>query len=138
MRDELSAAPGELADPVLLDLALRVQPQALLHLNLDVESLRVEAVLIAEVVAPERLVALEDVLQRPAEAVVHAGGRVRGDRPVHEPELRPAAVLLSQLLEDLFVLPPLQNLFLEPRMVGNRRQRREDLLHPFQSRHGEQ
>src|SRR5439155_12516553 len=46
------------------------------------------------------------------------------------PELRATTVFLAKLLEYLFVLPPLQNLLLEPRMVGNRRQRREDLLHP--------
>ncbi len=94
------------------------------------EALRVEAVLVAEVVAAERFIALENVFQRPAEAVVHAGGRVRGDRPVHEAELRAAVVFVAKLLEYLFVLPPLQNLLLEPRMVGNWRQRREDLLHP--------
>jgi hypothetical protein len=38
--------------------------------------------------------------------------------------------LLAQLLEDLLVLPPLQNLLLQPRMVGHGRQRLEDLLHP--------
>src|SRR5205823_13355920 len=112
--------------------------EALLHLDLDVEALRVEAVLVTEVVAAECLVSLEDVLQRPAEAVVHSGGRVRGDRPVHEPKLRPASVWFAQLLEDRFVLPPLQNLLLEPRMVGNRRQRGEGLLHPSILGTGEQ
>src|SRR6476659_7201376 len=65
MRDALLAALCELSQPVALDLSLRVEPQRLLHLDLDVQALRVEAVLVAKLVAPLRLVALEDILQRP-------------------------------------------------------------------------
>jgi hypothetical protein len=70
LRDPLLAALGELGDPVLLDLALRVQTQLALDADLHPEALAVEAVLVAQVVAAERLVALEDVLERPAPAVV--------------------------------------------------------------------
>ena len=62
VRDPLLAALGELGEPVLLDLALRVEAERLLDLDLDPEALAVEAVLVALVVAAQRLVALEDVL----------------------------------------------------------------------------
>ena len=50
-RDALLAALRELGDPVVLDLALRVEPELLLDLDLDPEALAVEAVLVALVVA---------------------------------------------------------------------------------------
>ncbi len=62
----------ELLEPVLLDLALRVEPELALDADLDPEALAVEAVLVALVEAAERLVALEDVLQRPAPRRVDA------------------------------------------------------------------
>ena len=49
--DTLAAAGGELGEPVLLDVALRVQPERLLDLDLDPEALAVEAVLVALLVA---------------------------------------------------------------------------------------
>src|SRR5512133_4096731 len=46
--DSLLAALGELRDPVLLDLPLRVQAELALDAHLDPETLAVEAVLVAE------------------------------------------------------------------------------------------
>src|SRR5581483_11790974 len=46
VRDALATLARELREPVLLDLALRVEAERLLHLDLDVEALRVEAVLV--------------------------------------------------------------------------------------------
>ena len=82
--DPLLAPRRELGEPVLLDVALRVQAERLLDLDLDPEALAVEAVLVALVEAAQRLVALEDVLQRAAPGVVDAHRVVRGDRPVDE------------------------------------------------------
>ena len=96
------AALGELGEAVLLDLALRVEPERLLDLDLDPEALAVEAVLVALVEAAQRLVALEDVLERPAPGVVHAHRVVRGDRAVDEAEPLAASVLLAQPLERPF------------------------------------
>ena len=62
LRDPLPAALGELGEPVLLDVALRVETERPLDLDLDPEALAVEAVLAALVMPAERLVALEDVL----------------------------------------------------------------------------
>src|SRR5262249_24526988 len=62
----LTALCGERLEPVLLDLALRVEAELARDPDLDPEALAVEPVLVALVEALERLVALEDVLQRPA------------------------------------------------------------------------
>ena len=72
-RDALLAPLGELGEPVLLDLALRVEAELLLDLDLDPEPLAVEAVLVALVVAAERLVALEDVLETRPRCCTPAG-----------------------------------------------------------------
>jgi hypothetical protein len=83
-----------------------------------VEALRVEAVLVAELVTVERLVPLENVLQRSAKAVMDAGRPVRRDRAVHEGEGRTATVLLAQLRERLLLLPLREHLALECGMIG--------------------
>ena len=46
LRDALATAIGELREAVFLDLALRVQPQRLLDLDLDPQTLAVESVLV--------------------------------------------------------------------------------------------
>src|SRR3569623_1176692 len=61
--DPVAAAARELRETVVLDLALRAEPELLLDLDLDPEALGVEAVLVALVEAPHRLVALEHVLE---------------------------------------------------------------------------
>ena len=111
--DALLAAGGELGDPVLLDVALRVQAQRLLDLDLDPEPLAVESVLVALVEPAERLVALEDVLQRAAPGVVDAHRVVGGDRPVDEAPALAASVLLAELFEGTLLVPPGQDLPLE-------------------------
>ncbi len=118
MRDAVAAAARELGEPVLLDLALRPEPELLLDLDLHPEALGVEAVLVALVEAAHRLVALEDVLQRPAVAVVDARRVVGRDRAVHEAELRAAAVPLPEPVEGLLTLPDLEHLQLECGMIG--------------------
>ena len=118
VRDAVAAAARELGEPVLLDLALRPEPELLLDLDLDPEALGVEAVLVALVEAAHRLVALEDVLQRPAVAVVDARRVVGGHRAVHEAEFRAAAVALPEAVEGLLTLPDLEHLQLECGMIG--------------------
>jgi hypothetical protein len=133
LRDPRLAALGEFRDPVLLDLPLRVQPELALDAYLDPQALAVEAVLVAEVVPAERPVALEDVLERPAPAMV-GGHRVVGrDWPVHETEARAAAVPLTQLVEDPLGLPPREDLLLDGEVIGILGQRFE---HRFDSRAG--
>ena len=126
--DDVAALRGKRLEPVLLDLALRVEPELVLDADLDPEALAVEAVLVALVVAPEGLVALEDVLQRAAPGRVDGEGLVRRHRPVEERELRAVRVLRAQLLEDPLRLPPREDLLLEGGVVGHHRQRLEDFL----------
>ena len=88
--DDLAAAACELGEAELLDLALRVQPELALDADLDPEALAVEPVLVAQLVAAERLVALEDVLERPPPGGVDAEHHpVRRDGAVDEAELGP-------------------------------------------------
>ena len=127
--DDFTALRREAVEPVLLDLALRVQAEVALDPDLDPEPLAVEAVLVALVEAAQRLVALEDVLQRPPPRRVHAERLVRRDGPVDEAEARAASVLLAERVEDAFALPPVEHLLLERGMIGDRRKRREDAGH---------
>src|SRR5439155_24145126 len=110
-------------EPVRLDLRLRVETKLALDADFDPESLAVEAVLVALLIAVHRLVTLEDVLQRPAPGRVNPERLVRGDRPVGERERRAAAVLIAQRLERPLGLPAREHLLLETRMVGFVRQR---------------
>ena len=125
----LLAAFGELGEAVFLDLALRVEPERLLDLDLDPETLAVEAVLVALVEAAQRLVALEDVLERPAPGVVHTHRVVRGDGAVDEAEPLAASVLLAQLLERPLDVPEREHLPLERRVIGDTRKWRKDARH---------
>src|SRR6266498_2953055 len=138
VRHALLAARRELGEPVLLDVTLRVEAERLLDLDLDVEPLAVEAVLVTLVEAAESLVALEDILDRPPPGVMDAHRVVRGDRPVHEAEPRPAPVACDQLEERAFTLPELEDLVLERGMIRDRRKRRERIRHAFDSREREQ
>src|SRR5207249_8463959 len=111
--DEVAALARERLEAVLLDLRLRAEPEAALDPDLDPEALAVEAVLVALVEAAERLVALEDVLERATPRRVDGERLVRGDRPVDEAPGLLAPVLLPQALEDAFALPPVEHLELE-------------------------
>ena len=124
--DHLATPPGELGEPVLLDLALRVEPEPALDADLDPEPLAVEPVLVALVVAAERLVALEDVLQRPAPGGVDAEHVPVGrHRAVDEAEPRAVGVLLAQPPEGLLALPELEHVALERVVIRLVRQRCE-------------
>ena len=116
--DDVAALAGELGEPVLLDLALRVEPELALDADLDPEALAVEAVLVALVVAAQRLVALEDVLERPAPGGVDGERLVRRDRAVEEAEPRAVGVLRAQLRERRLALPEREDLALERVVVG--------------------
>ncbi len=120
--DLLAAAAGELGEPVGLDLALRVEPELALDADLDPEALAVEAVLVALVEAAHRAVALEDVLEGAAPGGVDGEDLVGRHRAVDEAPARPAAVALADALERAPLLPQVEDLELEARMVGLRRQ----------------
>ena len=125
LRHALLAALGELGEPVLLDLALRVQAEASLDPDLDPEPLAVEPVLVTLVEAPKGLVALEHVLERPSPAVVRAHRVVGRERPVDEAEALAPAVSLPELVERPLAIPRLEQLELERLVVRHPRQRLE-------------
>ncbi len=116
--DDVTAPASELCEPVLLDLALGVEPERALDADLDPEALAVEAVLVALVVPAQRLVALEDVLERPSPGRMDGQGLVRGDRAVEEAEPGAVCVLRPQLRERRLALPEREDLPLERVMVG--------------------
>ena len=127
--DAFLAALRKLGEAVLLDVPLGVEPKRLLDLYLDPESLTVEAVLVALVETPERLVALEHVLERSPPGVMNAHRVVRRDRPVDEAEPRPPVVLVPELGERALALPAVEDLELERVVVGLVRKRCEDRRH---------
>ena len=120
----LLAALDELADAVLLDVALAGEAELALDLDLDPQPLAVEAVLPALVVAGHGLVALIQVLVGPPPGVVHAHRVVGGDRPVDKrPLLVRVLELLAQLLERVRLVPELEHAPLDAwkvRFVWNR------------------
>ena len=127
--DAFAAAVGELREPVFLDLALRVEPERLLHLDLHPKALAVEAVLVALVEAAHRLVALEDVLERAPPRVVDAHRVVCSDRAVDEAEAGPAAVPFAQPVERALRLPACEHVPLQRGVIGDRRKRAEEAGH---------
>ena len=117
--DDLAAAACELLEAELLALPLRVEPEFALDPYLDPEPLAVEAVLVALVEAAERLVALEDVLQRATPRRMDAERKsVRGHGAVDERPVGGAAVPLAELFEGLLPLPDVENLQFQSRMIG--------------------
>jgi hypothetical protein len=119
LRDHLAAALRERGEAVVLDLALRVEPELPLDAHLDPEALTVEAVLVALVVSPERLVALEDVLQRATPGGVDAEHHpVRRHRAVDEAEPRPLRVQLAEPPERVLALPASEDVALERVVLG--------------------
>ena len=74
----------EAVDPERLDLALVIEAQLALDLDLDPQALAVESVLESLALAEHGVIALVEVLVGSAPGVVHAHGVVGGDRPVQE------------------------------------------------------
>ena len=126
--DHLATAARELREPELLDLALRVEAERALDADLDPEALAVEPVLVALVVAAHGLVALEDVLERPAPGRVHGELLVRGHRAVDEAEAGTSPVLLPEAVEGPLALPEIEDLELERGVIGLVRKRLEHAL----------
>ena len=124
-RDALLAALGELGEPVLLDLALRVEAELLLDLDLDPEPLAVEPVLVALVEAAQRLVALEHVLQRPAQAWWTPIGLFAVIGPSMKLNVGPPRFCSRSRSKVRSLVPEFEDLPLERRMIRDRRKRRE-------------
>ena len=80
----LLARAHKLLNPEFANLALRLQPQALLDFDLYPQSLAIESVLVAQRTPAHRVVALVHVLERAAPRVMHAHGIICGDRSIEK------------------------------------------------------
>jgi len=110
--DGLLALLDERLDAVGLDLLLAVEPQLLFDLELDRQAVRVPAGLAQDVFALHRLIARDHVLERARLDVADVRLAVRGRRAVVERERLGALAQLDRLLEDLPVVPELDDLLL--------------------------
>src|SRR4029077_12073865 len=106
VRHPVLALLYELVDPVLKDVLLRREAVFLLDLHLDPEALRVEAVLVALLLAEHRVEALERILVRAPPRVVHPHRIFPVNRPVDErpPPLR--RFVATDIAPDHVALPP--------------------------------
>ena len=116
--DAAFALVHKVVDAVFVDGGLCAQAQLFFDLDLNPQSLAVEAVLVPLVVAHHREESLVGVLVGAAPGVVDAHRIVCGDRPVEEAPARPASVSLTQLLEDFLILPELQSRVLTTNEIG--------------------
>ena len=117
--DAFPAGPREVRETERLDVGLAPEPERPLDLDLDPETLAVEAVLVAAALALHRVEADDGVFQRAAPRVVHAHRVVRRDRPVEEPELGGAVPQLAEAREGGRVVPELQHRAARPRAGGS-------------------
>ena len=86
--DALAAAAIELLDAELLDLVLGGEAQLLLDLKLDRKAVGVPPAAADRTVAPHRLIAEDDILERARQHMVDAGASVRSGRALVEDEQR--------------------------------------------------
>ena len=111
--DALAAAAIELLDAELLDLVLGGEAQLLLDLQLDRKAMGVPSAAADRAVAPHRLVAEDDILERARQHMVDAGASVRSGRALVEDEqrrIRANAIHLTEgsRLFPMFEYGPLQ------------------------------
>ena len=125
-QDALAAPRVELLDAVGLDVALGLQAELLLDLELDRKAVAVPASAAGNRVAAHRLVARIDVLEDPGEDVVDAGPAVRRRRSfVDHVFIRPLASR-DGTGEHVLVAPSLEDLSLERGHIDLRSNRAED------------
>ena len=103
----LAAPLVERRDAEVLDLALGVEPELLLDLQLDRQPVAVPAGLARRVEAAHRLVAQVGVLERAQQDVVRAGVAVRRRRALREAEDRPALARGERAFERAGLAPAL-------------------------------
>src|SRR6185436_2396413 len=123
----------ELRDAVGLDVALALEAEVALDVDLDPQALAVEPVLPALVLAEHGVVPLEQVLVGAAPGVVDAHRVVRGDGAVQEAPVGPARVLRAQSRERPPVAPLGQQIVLEGdeiRACGHRSEHRGPAILP--------
>ena len=110
--DALPALRVVFGDAVLLDLVPPFQPEFFLHLDLDGEAVCIPPGLAVDAEPLHRLVAAEEVLDRPRHHVVDARLAVGRRRALVEHEVRGALAELQALSEHVVRVPPPEGLFL--------------------------
>ena len=129
--DSLLAQLDELVDAEFLDVGLGGHAEVFFDVDLDPQALAVEAVLVALLEALHRLVALKQVLIRPAPSVVNAHGVVGRDGTIHEGEPLAGAVVANEVLfDDAALVPPREQVLLHPDEIDLRRHRPEHFIGP--------
>ena len=108
----------EVVNAVLVDGGLRAQAELLFDLDLDPQTLAVEAVLVALVVTHHREESLIGVFVGASPGVVDAHRIVGRDRAVEEAPAFLAAILFAKFFEDRLVFPELQNGVLTAYEIG--------------------
>ncbi len=134
----LLAQAHERVDAIALDVPLAGVAQLPLHVDLDPETLAVEAVLPALVVAEHRMEPLVEVLVGPPPRVVDGHRVVGGDGPVEERPLLVARVLCPEAQERRTLPPQVQDAVLlgrEVRLGGKRTESRPGSGPRLGSRH---
>ena len=119
----LATAGVELRHAERLDVGLAVEPQLLLHGDLDGQAVAVPAGTPRDVVALHGAVAGEDVLEHPRLDVVGAGHPVRGRRALVEVPRRTVVTAGYRLGEHAVRAPQVENLVVERRKVDLRGKR---------------
>jgi hypothetical protein len=93
VRDPFAAGASEALEAEGLDFPLRVESQCLLDFDFHPQSLAVKTILESLLVAAQRSVTLDDVLEGASPRMMDAHRIVRGDRAIEEGEARTATVL---------------------------------------------
>ena len=113
MKDALFALLDEAIHAERLDLAFVGEAKLALDLHFDPESLAVEALLPAKILAEHGVVAVEEIFVGAAPCVVHAHRAVGGQRAVEEGPLRPTARLGAKAVEGVGLGPEAKNVLLK-------------------------
>jgi hypothetical protein len=119
----------ELADAVRLDFLLAVQAEGLLDLNLDGQPVCVPAALAMDLMAGHRLVATDEILDRPGPHVVDARFAVGRRRTFEEHERLAAIAGLDRLTEHVRIPPQVEHGTFELREVESRVYVLESIAH---------
>ena len=118
LEHRLAALLVELGDSVALDVPLALEPEFLLHRDLDGQAVAVPAALALDGVAAHGAVTGEDVLEDAGEDVVHARTSVRRGRALVEDPGGRARAARNRFTKDVALAPALEHLLLE---LGERR-----------------
>ena len=109
---------GEFVDAVLNDVALDLDTEILLGLNLYPQALRIETVLILAGLTEHRVILDVHVLHRSAPGMVDTHRVIGGDGTVEEAEAFAVFVLFDEFIETTVIFPELKHRFFYRYKIG--------------------